>query len=599
MCGIFGCVGKIEKSKVCECINTIKHRGPDALEVKELRGATFAHARLSIIDLSQNANQPMLDETGRYCIVFNGEIYNYLELKKELKDLGYQFKTNSDTEVLLYSYIEWGEKFQEKCNGMWAVAIWDNYEEELFLSRDRFGIKPLYYYKRNDMFVFASEMKAIIPVMKKIDYNYSIFAQKNYFAYEATEKCVINDIYKVQAGKYLRLKNGNHKLTTWWRTIDNLIDVPENYDEQAEMFRELFLDSCKIRMRSDVPIGTALSGGVDSSVVAGAMHHLSTKVEEVKYRDWQNAFVASMPGTMYDETNYAEIAAKHIDIEVQKVNINGQVSPEELEKYIYLCEDPYITSPIVFMQTYGAIRQRGVKVTLDGHGADELFGGYGFDVLLAGADIGINSEYFRKIVNTYNEMSPKENYRTDMEARQEIITGLKGITCDSRISRLPLDNLNKRLYQETHFNVLPTLLRCYDRYSMANGVEIRMPFMDYRIVSFAFSIPWSSKIRNGFSKAIVRDMARPYMTNEILNRKLKIGFNSPMSEWFKTSLKDYVIDIVNSSDFRQCELINSLDITVQVNEFMKSEKIRFQDGEDIWTKIIPYLWEKVMIRGNK
>lgn len=597
MCGIFGCIGKIDYHKAFQCTQRMRHRGPDAINVNQLDKITLGHTRLMILDRDENANQPMRDISGRYYIVYNGEIYNFIELRKELETEGYRFKTQSDTEVLLYSYIEWGENFQDKCNGMWAVAIWDDFEKKLFLSRDRFGIKPMYMYWEDENFYFASEMKAFFPVMKERMPNYRVFGQKDFLSYESTDECAIKGIKKLLAGTCAVWQDGRLTKKKWWDTLEHLQKVPMLYEEQVEMMRELFLDACKIRMRSDVPIGTALSGGIDSSCTLGAMHYLSKDYLERKTNDWQHAFVAHMPGTCFDETQYAEMAAEHIGIQVERVNINAQIGADELLRYLYLCEEPYITSPVPYIQTYRQIGNAGIKVTLDGHGADELFGGYGFDLFSACVDAGIGTKGFNEVIDTYNEMCLAEGWMNEKKALNHMVTHIK----DNYMHRIQnpkfeaMDELNKRLYIETHNKILPTLLRCYDRFSMANGVESRMPFMDYRIVCFAFSIPWTSKIRNGYSKAIVRDMARPFMREEILNRKQKIGFNAPNTEWFRGELKEFLLDTINSKDFWECNLINALEIYVYVKEFLRNNTEGCQAGQEIWTAIVPYLWEKAVI----
>lgn len=589
MCGIYGCIGKTTEQNTRECIKKIAYRGPDALEIKMLDGAAFGHARLSIIDLSDYANQPMTDISKRYTIVYNGEIYNYIEIRKELEQIGYKFRTNSDTEVVLYAYIEWGKNFQKKCNGMWALAIWDACERSLFLSRDRFGVKPLYYFQDKDNFYFASEMKALFPVMKHKKINYSVFERKDYFSYEATKDAIFRDVFKILPGHCAVYVRKVLKEECWWSTIENLVSVPTKYEEQVEMLQALFEDACAIRMRSDVPIGTALSGGIDSSAVVGCMNHIAKKSNSSICDNWQNVFVASIPGTSIDETDYAEIAAKHIGLEVNKVEINPNISIEQLYKYMYICENPYITSPIPFMQTYGAICDHGIKVTLDGHGADELFGGYGFDLFSAvtadsdESEIALVYETYSNMLGKHNDIVSVEEFKSYLAPNMSSPYGEK------------LDQFNTRLYQESHYNVLPTLLRCYDHYSMGNGLEIRMPFMDYRIVSFAFSIPWTSKIRDGFGKKIVRDMGRAYMPDKIMYRKDKIGFNSPMTEWLKNSnMKDFVYDIVSSRDFIECDLINPMLIKMQLYDFYKNDKERFVDGEQIWTLLVPYIWKKAM-----
>ena len=590
MCGIYGCIGKTDIDKTKECILKIRHRGPDAWEVKEFAGAQLAHTRLAIIDVSDIAMQPMTDASNRFTIVYNGEVYNYIEIRKELESIGYQFRTSSDTEVVLNAFIEWGSSFQEKCNGMWALAIWDDLKKELFLSRDRFGIKPLYYYMEDDNFYFASEMKALFPVMKSRRINYSIFDRRNYFGYEATEDGVLREIKKIQAGHCAVYKYGNIYIERWWSTLENLITVPVKYDEQVEMLQELFENACAIRMRSDVPIGTALSGGVDSSAVVGFMKYISDKTNYDTNKEWRNVFVASMPNTSIDETEYARIAAEHVGLDINSVKINPNIEPEKLYDYMYMCEDPYITSPIPFMQTYGAIAENGIKVTLDGHGADELFGGYDFDVLEAVSDSSTEEE-LRTVYEIINNMSGNVSTHVSFDE----IKRKANQNRHKSIKYPRFDRLNDCLYQETHEKTLPTLLRCYDHYSMSNGVEIRMPFMDYRIVSFAFSIPWTSKLRNGFGKKIVRDMAAPYMSNKIIYRKDKIGFNSPMAEWLNESrMKEFIWDTVNSRDFIECDLVNPLSVNIQLNEFYKKGKNLYVDGENIWTSVMPYIWKKAM-----
>lgn len=598
MCGIFGCVGTIDYGKAIECVKRIRHRGPDSMAVVQLEGITLGHTRLAILDKDKGADQPMQDSSGRYTIVYNGEVYNFVELRRDLELKGYQFRTYTDTEVLLYSYIEWGEAFQQKCNGMWALAIWDDFEKRLFLSRDRFGIKPLYIYKKNGNFYFASEMKAFFPVMTERVPNKRIFIQKDYFNYEASNECSIVGIEKLAAGTVAFFENGSLEKKRWWNTLDHLYMVPKSYEEQVEMLRELFLDACKLRMRSDVPIGTALSGGIDSSCTIGAMSYLSESYTERKTDDWQHAFVAHMPGTVCDETRYAEIAARYIGISVNHVNINSCIKAEELLRYMYLCEDPYPnTSPVPHMQTYNGISNAGIKVTLDGHGADELFGGYRGDLFSACIDAGIGTKSYENIIGTFNEMSGEHISANSSEVIDRIksnlkadnVYGIKNTYFDE------MDEYNKRLYIQTHYRILPTLLRCYDKFSMASGVEIRMPFMDYRIVCFAFSIPWDSKVRNRYTKAIVRDMARPFMTKKILDRKQKIGFGAPCTEWFKGELKEFLLDIVYSKDFCECELVNAFDTRIDVNAFFKNEKADLRDGARIWARILPYLWKKAVI----
>ena len=297
-----------------------------------------------------------------------------------------------------------------------------------------------------------------------------------------------------------------------------------------------------------------------------------------------------MPGTSIDETQYAERASNYIGKSVNKVEIQQEISDTKLLDYMYMCEDPYITSPVPYMQTYKGIFDAGIKVTLDGHGADELFGGYAFDLPYAYCDARTDEER-EMVYQTYM------NCHTGGRMLSKSAFENKAYGVNSKcIDKLGV--FNSQLYVQTHDEVLPTLFRCYDRYSMSNSVEIRMPFMDYRIVSFAFSIPWTSKVRNGYTKSIVRDMAAGVMDDRILYRKDKIGFNSPMTEWLlDDNVKSFILDAIHSVEFFNCSLINPTLAQIKIAEFYRKEDFEFIDGAQIWEILMPYFWEKALKQG--
>jgi asparagine synthase (glutamine-hydrolysing) len=614
MCGIFGFIGKIDNELAQHCTDTMRHRGPDGSGLWCIPEATFGHRRLSILDLSDHAKQPMQSHDGRYCITFNGEIYNFLELRAELRVLGYIFKSESDTEVITAAFDAWGESCQQRFNGMWAFAIWDTREKALFLSRDRFGKKPLFYaHLPGNRFAFASEMKALFPLLKEVRANADLLRDTSrVMTYESTEECVIEGIKRFPAGHSGWMRNDRLLLKRWWCTLDNLPDVPEKYEDQVAQFRELFLDACRLRMRSDVPLGTALSGGLDSSAIISCMSYIASHGKTMRMGEsWQHAFVASFPGTPLDETEYARMVTNNVGIEPTIVEIDPVKEIANLNQHFYLFEDLYITSPIPFIQTYGAVKAQGVSVTLDGHGADELFGGYTFDFIHSLNDVGWNLPKASEILETYyaahgdsaqlNDLPSKHMFLGKWYGKQWIKKAIgKGGLTESIDSKHHLwnnlDCLNKRLYASTHDTVLPTLLRNYDRYSMANSVEIRMPFMDHRIVSFAFAIPWSSKIRNGFSKAIVRDAVAQYMPSEVAYRKTKIGFNSPLVNWMRGPLKDFMIDIISSRAFKECDLINPKKVSAAILNVINNPAVTFVEAGNAWTMLTPYLWERALIK---
>lgn len=610
MCGIIGTIPSTERNFFENALNTLYHRGPDGYGIETInKDITLGHRRLSIVDLTSNGSQPMQSESGRYCIVFNGEIYNFLEIRKKLEKKGHKFKSNSDTEVLLYSFIEWGEECVLEFNGMWAFAIWDSEKKQLFLSRDRFGKKPLFYSFVNGKFIFASEMKAIYPFLPEVKASNDFHWMKNNtFLYEGTDKCLVDGIKRFPFGHNGIYKDGNLSFKRYWNTLDHLEIIPETYEAQVERFRELFFNACKIRMRSDVTIGTALSGGLDSSATISTMAHLSKGQIDYGKKDWQHAFVASFPGTPLDESKYAKMVTDHIDINSNFIHINPLEYWNNLDDHFYMFEELYITSPIPMLMTYGAVKEHGTTVTLDGHGADELFSGYSH-ILDALIDAGTNINKVQDILNTHKSTIEDFSQTKKLNNIQiylgyffkkavKKILGKSPLSLDAKHPNFQkLDNFSKELYVIFHETILPTLLRNYDRYSMANSVEIRMPFMDHRIVSFVNSLPYSSKFGGGYTKKLIRDAMNPYMPEEITWRKSKIGFNSPIVDWMQGDLKEWFLDTVHDKAFLESSLIdNPISIQKKTLEIANKKSNSFIDAERNWAKLNPYLWEKAILR---
>ncbi len=615
MCGIFGHIGKISLTQATACTNTLTHRGPDSFGIQQLKGCTLGHRRLAILDLSEQGRQPMSYANGSYWITYNGEIYNFLELRNDLKKHGHIFQSDSDTEIILAAFLQWGEACIEKFNGMWAFGIWDCRKKRLFLSRDRFGKKPLFYAFLPTGFAFASEMKALFPLLDELQPNMELVKDtKKVFLYETTDECVIRGIKRFPAGHYGWLTNNSLSLNRYWCTLDNLMEVPVSYEEQVEQFKELFMDACRLRMRSDVPIGTALSGGLDSSATISAVAHIASRHSGTRIStDWQHAFVASFPGTPLDETQYAKMVTNHLGIKATFLNIDPLKAIDHLNEYLYLFEDLYITSPIPFMLTYGSMRKHGIKVSLDGHGADECFGGYPFDFTRALSDAKFNIPQIQAVLDTIYDTFPKNSTQFQQLppkflfwSKWQLVAMVKKILRKrnpvARDGVNPkynqLDHLTRQLYISTHDTILPTILRNYDRYSMANGVEIRMPFMDHRIVTYAFSLPWSSKIRHGYSKAIIRDAVADYIPQKVAYRKTKIGFNSPIVDWMKGPLKPFFMDTIHSQSFKNSDLINFKVVSKKILDVIQDKNASFQSGEQAWTMLSPFLWEQAVLKRN-
>lgn len=622
MCGIIGTIGFNDNSKLN--INTLNHRGPDAngkwVSPKNEYPVVLGHTRLSILDLTEAGNQPFVSNDGRYVLVYNGEIYNFIELRIEMESLGEFFYTNSDTEVLLRGLILHGPLFQLRCNGMWSFCLWDRKKKIALFGRDRFGKKPLYYHlPKNDNLIFASEMKGIYPFLNSIEpaEDINIYIQK-LFDYESSENCVIKGVKRLPPGYYATFKDGKFIPHRWWNTLDHIEDVNNSYEEQVERWREIYLDAVKIRMRSDVRIGTALSGGLDSSAIFCTMNYLTDKNNNQKRqaKDWQNGFCASYPGSDLDESKWAKIVTDSVNANLQKIYINPQNSSWSVKEALYQVEDPYLTLPIPMLQTYREISNAGIKVTLDGHGADELFSGYGH---LNSAFHSSNLEQTSELVSIINSLvSGKyklDNGNIKMNfIKQKLIIYLRNYLKKSvglfrsLLGKLDLeflmykltypdqshyqfkklDPLSKNLYEIFHITILPTLLRNYDRYSMASGVEIRMPFMDHRLVAYTFSLPWTSKVGGTYTKRIMRDALKGILPEQIRTRRDKIGWNAPLHEWFKDSYKSEIEKLINNEVF-------SKKIQKAWEKFQKKEIKNFADGQKLWSLLMPELWKKSLI----
>ncbi len=600
MCGILGHLPACEESLFKSSLDRIQHRGPDGYGIWHADDGrvSLGHRRLAILDLSENGRQPM-EWAGRYYITFNGEIYNFIELRTELQKKGIHFRTQSDTEVLLALYATEGERCLNRLNGMWAFAIYDKVEKTLFMSRDRMGKKPLFYLQKGKTFAFASEMKALYPILGRVDINGELVerAKKNVFSYEATAECLVEGIKRFPAASYGWLKDDQLTIRTFWDPVEHLIDTPPSYRDQVDMFRDLFIDSCKIRMRSDVPVGTALSGGVDSSATISTMSYVAKNLDGIYSRDWQHAFVASFPGSAIDETKEAKKVVDNLGISATYLEIDPLKDVDKIFYYSYLFEDLYLTSPIPMIQLYGKIKQSGTTVTLDGHGSDEIFGGYPWDIDAKIKDDYPNLSRMRETMQTISDCRNENQHIALKQAypmfKSDSKKFLKDFLRGNRTKNHDgLDHLNTKLYQSSFKTILPTLLRNYDRYAMINGVEIRMPFLDHRIVSFAFSIPSTSKIRNGYTKAIVRDALKGFFPDEIRLLKRKIGFNSPFKEWLQGPLKPWALDMISSGSFKSARFIDADAVQKKIIAVIESPSASYIDGEEAWTALMPYIWEQ-------
>jgi asparagine synthase (glutamine-hydrolysing) len=562
MCGIAGIVDiggrAVGPDEISGLTDLLAHRGPagSATWFSADRAVAFGHRRLAIIDPGPGGHQPMAYADGRYVIVYNGEIYNFLELRRELEARGCIFRTESDTEVILAAWQIWGEDMLLRFNGMWALAIFDTRSKDLFLARDRFGIKPLLYAMTSQRLIFASEQRALVRsglIATSVDTEVARRLLVDAFGVEGSERTLCREIRRLQGGHFMWLRKGQLDIRRWWRTVDHLPALPKADAERVERFGELFRDSVALRMRSDVPIGTCLSGGFDSSAVICTMAaHEKAGMGPRDSSAWRHAFVATFPGAMNDERPQAEEAAAFAGVSPTFLEIGKDEALPDLDRILDDTDDVYIGLPSSVWLIYRELRRQNVPVSLDGHGADELMGAY--------LQEGQSKKFrLRNVVAGLASRAPiarrgEDWLRTLMIQRQGyyfLRGGLSGMPSpfalvgDNDVMPRDWGALNRRLYRMFHDTTLPTILRNFDRLSMAHGIEVRMPFMDWRLVTYTMALPDELKFSDGYTKMIARRAMANAMPESIRMGRRKVGFNSPMPEWLNGPLSDWVVGLLD------------------------------------------------------
>jgi asparagine synthase (glutamine-hydrolysing) len=608
MCGIAGIVefrGKaVEPSDISRLTNLLAHRGPDGAGTwfSTERAVAFGHRRLAIIDPGAGGYQPMLSADGRYVITYNGEIYNFLELRRELEAQGVIFRTQSDTEIILAAWQTWQEGMLLRFNGMWALAIFDTETRELFLARDRFGIKPLLYAISPERLVFASEQRALVQsglIPTSVDIDVARRLMLDAFGVEGSERTLAREVRRLQGGHCMWLRGGRLEVRRWWRTVDHLPAVPATETERVERFGELFRDAVALRMRSDVPIGTCLSGGFDSSAVICSMAaHEKAGMGPRDSAAWRHAFVATFPGAANDERPMAEQAAAWAQVDPTFVEIGRNAALADLDRILDDNDDVYISLPSAAWQLYRELRRGNVLVSLDGHGADELMGAYrqegqsgAFRLRNTLAGVASHSPLARRCIDMLRTMTVKGGGHYFLRG------GLRGIPAELPLvgdgDPLPREwgALNRRLYRMFHGTVLPTILRNFDRASMAHGIEVRMPFMDWRLVTYTMALPEASKSADGYSKMVARRAMEGRMPEAIRMGRRKLGLNSPMPEWLNGPLSGWTAALLDRKVPAFAELVDEARLRKTVDRLTASKQWDWESIGRVW----PYLNMKWML----
>jgi asparagine synthase (glutamine-hydrolysing) len=560
MCGIAGIIatdpGLVTAQRMKGMTDAIAHRGPDGEACWRSPGGStlLGHRRLSIIDLSETGAQPM-HYADRYTIVYNGEIYNYLELKQSLQQQGYSFHSQSDTEVILAAYAAYGADCLRLFDGMFAFAIWDEQEQLLFAARDRFGEKPFYYYKDEQQLVFASEMKALwaagIPreMREEMLFNYITLGYVQHPG--DTGATFYKNIHKLPARSFLVYNLNKDVLTeqVYWEPAIHTTGTAVSEDEAAERLKTLLSQSVNRRLRSDVPVGTSLSGGLDSSSILAFICQANEQPAAFK------TFSAVFPGFSRDESDRIRLISDAFGVANYQVQPDADGLLHDLEGICYHQEEPFQSASIAAQyKVFELAKQQGVTVLLDGQGADETMAGYSkyyewywrelyrgnkpllHHELAQAKDVGGQWDWKNKLRATYpawadawlvRQRSRSQRKQPDLALEFAHQFGI------SHYDIPAIPTLNGALYYNTFLNGLEELLQYADRNSMAHGREVRLPFLHHELVEFIFSLPAGYKIRQGYTKWLLRKSMNGLLPHEIVWRREKTGFEPPQQSWMQ------------------------------------------------------------------
>jgi len=632
MCGIFGIVSpKIDRHQVEASTNTLSHRGPDDSGFFVGEGVGLGHRRLSIIDL-EGGHQPIFNEDGSKCIIFNGEIYNFVEIRDLLLLKGHRFSTRSDTETILHAYEEWGEFCVEHFRGMFAFAIWDSKEKTLFLARDRLGIKPLFYGEHDGSFYFASEMKAILAVPnfpREIDE----VALTNYFAlsYIPAPLTIFKNIRKLLPGHTLTVKEGKISTRKYW-DLEFVPDKSKSEDYFIQRFMELLQEAVKIRLISEVPLGAFLSGGIDSSTVVALM----SMVSESPVKTFSIGFGGNIGGYL-DERKYAKLVAERYRTDHKEYEVLP--SPEGLiEKIVRAFDEPFADDSAIPSFFVCKIARENVTVALSGLGGDEVFAGYerylGFKLSQGYKKVPsfFREGFIRKFVENLHErrdghytvnhmkrfvrsaslhpdltylgyiskmnsnikgsfFSEPERFEKHFESCEDVVLSYFKSSDISNGS----DSLNRAFYCDIKTYLPEDILAVTDRMSMYHALEVRVPFLDHKFMEFCATIPPEMKMKWFRKKYLLKKAVKNLLPESVIHHR-KQGFVGPMAQWLKKDLKPYVLETLSEKNLKKHGLFNFKTVETILGEHFSGKEIH---DTLIWSMVIFQTWFDLYLEKNR
>lgn len=617
MCGIVGNIrfdGKNDHHQnLLDAVNQLSKRGPDCSSTYETKTGGLGHTRLSIIDTTDGANQPMTDLSGRYTIVFNGEIYNYKSLRKGLENRGVEFVTKSDTEVLLQLYIDKGEDFLKEIDGFFGFCIYDKEEDSYFLARDRFGIKPLLYYKDKFQFIFGSELKAILkfPIIKEIDK--ASLAQFFQFNYIPAPNSIFTHVKKLLPGHCIKINRGEVIIKKYYKYYLDQIPSKDSYSVAKQKVKKLLEESVENRMISDVPIGSFLSGGIDSSIVASISSRLTSNLHtfSVGFKD----------EPYFDETKYAKLVANKIKSNHTVFSLSNNDLYEHFEQVLDYIDEPFADSSAINVFLLSKHTKNQVTVALSGDGADELFSGYNkHEALRLANERSIKNTVIKAGKPIYSllpqsrqsklgnlgrqldkyakglSLSKKERYlawASFMDENKARGLVKENLTFEDRnINILPyeINSMNDILYADFNLVLTNDMLHKVDSMSMANGLEVRTPFLQHNLVEYVFSLPEHYKIDSNSRKKILKEAFIDDLPAELFNRP-KHGFEVPLLKWFKNEMADYLNANVFNKELIEAQGYLNWDEVKKIQNLLNSKSPK-DAVSSTWALVVFQHWIK-------